>query len=92
MQKPVEWSPEKNDWLRRNRGLCFEDVLVAMGEGGLITKEKHRGQLYLHQNVYVVRMKGYVFAVPFVEDEEKIFLKTIFPSRRYAKKYLKDSL
>jgi len=39
--------------------------------------------------MYVVEIDEYVYLVPFVEDEEKCFLKTIFPSRKMTKKYLK---
>jgi hypothetical protein len=35
-----------------------------------------------------LEINDYVYYVPFIEDNEKIFLKTIIPSRKYTKKYL----
>ena len=37
-------------------------------------------------------LDDYVYAVPYVEDSEKIFLKTVFPSRKYTKLYLKKEV
>ena len=88
MQKPVEWSREKNGWLKKNRSICFEDVVAAIESGNLLATERNPSKRYPHQQIYVVRMKAYVYTVPFVEDEKKIFLKTVFPSNKYAKKYL----
>jgi len=41
--------------------------------------------------VYVIAIKNYVYAVPYVKNEEKheIFLKTVYPSRVLTKKYMK---
>jgi hypothetical protein len=36
----------------------------------------------------VVRREEYVYLVPFVEDEQTVFLKTIIPSRKATKQYL----
>jgi len=38
--------------------------------------------------MFVVEIRDYVYIVPFVEDKEKYFLKTIYPSREATKKYL----
>ena len=46
-------------------------------------QEQYKGQW-----CYVVDLENYVFIVPYVESEESIFLKTIFPSRKYTKRYL----
>ena len=90
MQKPFEWSQEKNRWLQKNRGVCFEDVLAAIESGSLLMLEKNPSKRYPHQNVYIVLIRGYVHVVPFVEDEEKIFLKTIIPNRKETKKFYKN--
>lgn len=37
--------------------------------------------------MFVVRHRGYVYLVPFVETETEIFLKMIIPSRKYFRKY-----
>jgi hypothetical protein len=43
---------------------------------------------YGKQKVMIVEINEYVYLVPFVEDEEKVFLKTIIPSRKATEKYL----
>ena len=88
MQKLVEWSHEKNEWLKKHRDVCFEDVVAAIESGNLLATEKNSSRKYPHQHVYVVRTKDYIYTAPFVEDDQKIFLKTIFPSHQYAKRYL----
>lgn len=37
---------------------------------------------------FVINIDNYVYLVPFIEDQQKYFLKTIFPSRKATKKYL----
>jgi hypothetical protein len=44
---------------------------------------------YPHQRIFVTLIGGYVYLVPYVENEEEIFLKTIIPSRKAAKAYLR---
>jgi hypothetical protein len=43
---------------------------------------------YAGQRIFVVRLEDYVYLVPFVENENAIFLKTIIPSRKATKEYL----
>ncbi len=70
--------------------ISFEEVIEAINEGRLLAKVKHSNQnKYPNQWMFVVNIQDYVYLVPFVEDEEKIFLKTIFPSRKATTKYLK---
>lgn len=89
----IEWYGEKNTELTRSRGISFEDVVLAIEEGLVLEIVPHwsKGQ-YAHQQAIVVVLNGYVHVVPCVIDEEKVFLKTIFPSRKIAKKYLPDSI
>jgi len=91
MQKPVEWSPEKNEWLRQNRGICFDDVLAAIDSGSALVIEDSPSKRHPNQKMYIVMIRRYAYAVPFVEDETKIFLKTLYPSRKFTKKYLLSS-
>jgi hypothetical protein len=39
----------------------------------------------------VVSLKGYAHMVPFVENDEEVFLKTIMPSRKATKQYLSEA-
>ena len=40
------------------------------------------------QKCYVININDYVYIVPFVQEWNKIFLETIYPSRKYTKYYL----
>lgn len=84
-----EWDEEKNLQLKINRGVCFEDVFVAISEERLLDILPHHNPVkYPNQKLFIVLIRGYVYYVPFVEDQEMIFLKNIIPSRKYQKKYL----
>jgi hypothetical protein len=85
--KRIEWNDEKNLKLMAERGIGFEDVYVAIQSGHLQGIVRGKEPKYAHQHVFVVLINGYTYAVPFVEDEHKIFLKTIYPSRELHKKY-----
>ncbi len=87
--KYFDWNKEKNELLKIEREICFEDVLIAIESGNLVDILEHpRKQKYPNQKIFVVNINNYIYLAPFVEDEEKIFLKTIIPSRRATKKYL----
>jgi len=87
--KYFDWSAEKNARLQAERDISFEDILIAIDEGALLAIFEHHDQKrYPHQKIFVVAVSGYAYLVPFVEDEEKIFLKTIIPSRKATQQYL----
>jgi uncharacterized DUF497 family protein len=84
-----DWSSEKNQWLAQKRGVSFERVLVAIESGYLLDIIEHPAKVkYPDQRIFIVEIEDYAYLVPFVEDQEKIFLKTIIPSRKATKKYL----
>ena len=87
--KYFDWNAEKNAQLQSERDIGFEDILVAIDEGALLDLLEHPDRKrYPHQKIFVVAVSGYAYLVPFVEDEEKVFLKTIIPSRKATKQYL----
>ena len=84
------WSDEKDAWLREHRGVSFEDVVVAIATGHLLATRRHRSEsAFAHQEIYYVEIDGYVFMVPFVRDSAWIFLKTVIPTRKGTKEFLK---
>ena len=83
--KLVEWNEEKNKQLQVERNLSFEAVVIAIEQGRLIDIVPNPSKHHPHQNVFVVEIDDYLVLVPFVEDEEKIFLKTAFRSRKVMK-------
>lgn len=87
--KYYDWNKAKNELLKIERDISFEEVYIAIESGGLLELIKHPNpKKYPNQKVFVVSINNYVYLVPFVEDEEKVFLKTIIPSRKATKKYL----
>jgi len=88
--KRFDWDKEKNRLLKEQRGIGFEDVVEAIKDGKLLLTIIHPNKTrYPNQSLYIVNINNYAYLVPFVEDEEKKFLKTIFPSRKATKKYLR---
>jgi len=87
--KPYDWNDEKNEWLRQERDITFEDIVFHLAQGGLLDTIEHPNQRqYPGQKIFIVNVEGYAVLVPFVEDEERFFLKTIIPSRKMTKLYL----
>lgn len=84
-----EFNTEKNSLLKDQRGISFEEIIYYIGSGHLLdTIQHHNKNKYAGQQFYVVDVEGYVYLVPFVKENNRIFLKTIFPSRKHTKKYL----
>lgn len=87
--KQYNWDPEKNEALKKNRGICFEDVLHCLENDMLLDSYDHPNQKrYPGQKLYVVEFEVYAYLVPFVDSGNGIFLKTIIPSRKATNKYL----
>jgi len=87
--KPFRWDPDKNERLKSGRSISFEEIVLAVEEGGLkdILVRPHQRQ-YPGQVLLVVAYREYVFLVPSVEEEEHYFLKTVIPSRKATRDYL----
>lgn len=82
------FNDEKNTLLKQQRGVCFEDVITQLYEGRVLDIIKHPNtQKYPEQKLYIVELFGYVYMVPFVKNNNEIFLKTIVPSRKLHKLY-----
>ena len=87
----IRFNEEKNQLLKATRRVSFEDVLEALKKGNLLADIAHPSQKHSLQRLYVVKIKEYAYAVPYISNIEKkeIFLKTIYPSRMLTKIYLK---
>ncbi len=86
-----DWNEEKNGQLKQRRGICFEEIVLCIQEQRLVTVLEHPNKdRYRGQRLYLIEYKQRIHVVPFVVDaeEEFIFLKMIYPSRHYTKKYL----
>lgn len=91
--KPFRWPPDKNVLLKQERGVSFEEITVAVEAGSLLEIVAHPNpENYPRQKIMVVELAGYAFLVPFVEEEDHFFLKTIIPSRKATRDFiLKES-
>lgn len=89
--KYFDWDKEKNQKLKEERDISFEEIVTALEEERILYRGDHPNQYkYPGQKIVIVQIREYAFTVPFVEDEEKIFFKTIIPSRKATKKYIID--
>jgi hypothetical protein len=87
--KLFDWSLGKNEEVRAQRKISFEDIVFSISQGGLLDILEHPSQQrYPGQKIFVVNVDDYAYLVPFIEDEKTIFLKTIIPSRKMTRKYL----
>lgn len=89
--KIIDWAEEKNEWLKMNREISFEEIVYYIAENDNLLDVVQNSKRSKQKN-FVVRVGSYAYVVPFVETEEKIFLKTIFPSRKATKYYLNNNL
>jgi len=89
--KYYDWDLEKNEKLKAERGISFEEIVFQISQGTEVDVFEHLNQMkYPGQKVSVVVVEEYVYLVPYVESESTLFLKTIIPSRKATKKYIGD--
>ena len=86
--KYINWSLEKNEKLKAERGLSFEELALSIKSGEILGIEENPG--YSNQRLYILNVENYAVVVPFVESEQEIFLKTAFPSRKYTRQYMPE--
>ena len=91
MDFDIRFNGDKNQLLKSTRAISFEDILELIREGNILDDLKHPSAKRTNQRIYLVKIKEYVYLVPYVIDvkNQEIFLKTIYPSRKYTKLYLK---
>ncbi len=86
-----EWENVKNQKLLAERGLSFEMVVIALNDGRLLDDMEHPNiEKFANQKLMVVEIDGYACGVPYIENEDHLFLKTIYRSRAFQKKYLTE--
>ena len=91
--KPFRWNHEKNEQLKSERNVSFEEVVLAIEADGLLDIVTHSNPgKYPNQRMFVVAVEQYAYLVPFVEETEYYFLKTVIPSRKATRDYLKGGV
>ena len=87
--KLFRWNHDKNEQLKAERAISFEEIVLAIEAGGLLDIVRHSNPgKYPRQRIFVVALEQYAYLVPFVEEEAYYFLKTILPSRKATRDYL----
>jgi len=89
--KILRWNIEKAKWLKTqpDRGaIGFEECAVMIEAGQILDDIKNPSKNFPDQKAYVLAIDGYVYLVPYVETDEEIFLKTVYPNRRLTALYL----
>ena len=88
--KVFRWDNEKNELLKSSRGVCFEQVVILMEREDILETIEHPNQnKYPGQKIATVMIDDYAYLVPYVQESDEIFLKTIIPSRKATNKYMR---
>jgi len=85
--KYFDWDDDKNKWLMLNRGISFELCMQAIEKGDILAHIQNKPPRE-HQQKITLLINNYAYVLIFVEDKEKIFFKTVYPSHKETKKYL----
>jgi hypothetical protein len=91
MNKTIRWGSEKSAWLKANAergGIGFEECVVLIEGGQILDSIDNPSNNHPEQKAFVLDVDGYTYLVPYVETEEEIFLKTLYPSRKFTAIYL----
>lgn len=83
--KIFRWSEEKNKILKESRSISFEEIVTALQEKRMLEDIPNPSKNHKDQGYFVIGLKDYTYSVPYVEDENGVFLKTIYPNRKYKK-------
>lgn len=75
----INFSVVKSKQLKKQRGVSFEEILQTK----LIAVKENPARI--NQKILLFEFKDYIWVVPYVTRQDKIFLKTLFPSRKYTK-------
>jgi len=87
--KIFDWDERKNEKLKKERGISIEEVILCIQEGKVLAILEHPNpQRYKGQKLVIIEIENYAYVVPYEERGDTIYLKTVFPSRKYTKIYL----
>jgi hypothetical protein len=87
MAKDVQWSEEKDSWLKRERGLSFSMVEEAITNHRILADIPHTNKNRPNQRILIFDLRNHVVSVPYVQDGDIKFLKTMHFSRSLKARY-----
>jgi hypothetical protein len=82
------YDEEKNLKLKKERGVCFDDIILAINKGKILDIIPHHNKKYPNQKILIIEIDDYVYLIPYLEQKDSFILKTVFPSRKFTKLYL----
>ncbi|MFH1245635.1 MAG: toxin [Candidatus Omnitrophota bacterium] len=85
----IYWDSTKNQKLKSERDISFEEILICIENQQVLAIIQNPSKKYRDQSVFIVELNHYVYYVPFVKVGDDLFLKTIIPSRKLTKEYLR---
>lgn len=86
-----DWNPEKNEQIKKERGVSFEEISLLLANGQVWAVARHwNEERYPGQSIFLAPLDGYIFAIPYVKDGDIFFLKTAFPSRKLTEQYKRE--
>jgi len=86
-----EWNSQKNEWLKNERNISFEQIIYHLSQGDVWKTSDHPNQReYPGQKIYFVIIEDYIYLVPYVTKANYHFLKTIIPSRKATRIYREE--
>jgi hypothetical protein len=86
-----DWNSDKNEWLKKNRNISFEQIIFHLSQGDVWMVAEHPDQKkFFGQRIYLVVVENYIYLVPNIVQKDLIFLKTIIPSRKATRDYFKE--
>jgi predicted DNA binding CopG/RHH family protein/uncharacterized DUF497 family protein len=89
--KYFSWDPEKSAKHEQERGVTFEAVVFHIERGDVLDILEHPNQEpYGGQRMFAVAIENCAYLVPSIETDTEVFLKTIIPSRKATRKYLRS--
>nr|VFJ47251.1 MAG: Ribonuclease toxin, BrnT, of type II toxin-antitoxin system [Candidatus Kentron sp. FW]VFJ49256.1 MAG: Ribonuclease toxin, BrnT, of type II toxin-antitoxin system [Candidatus Kentron sp. FW] len=84
------WDNDKNVLWKQTRGITFEQVVMHIENGDVLDVMVHPNKTKCpNQQILIVDINDYIYAVPFIEEGQEYLLKTIVPSRKLTKQYLR---
>jgi len=82
------WNQSKNEKLKRERDISFEEIVIAIQNNCIIDIIEHpNADKYPNQRLYIIKFNDYIYVVPVEISDDDIELKTIFKSRKFNKIY-----
>jgi len=88
-----DFDAHKNTILQKERGVSFEQIIILIENGNVIAVKPHHNQKkYQNQHIAEILAGDYICLVPFVVDGNKVFLKTVYLSRKATKSYKRGKI